>query len=676
MKRMLSRTIGLVALLVLTVSAAGVNQAYEVPIINKYGQTGLWNTQSARTLGMGRMVFNLYGNYSGHKDFINEVTTAYEADGTPSDSLDAIPEFTMTTLNVALGYGFTRFLDLSVMLPIYIDWIGTTTFYNSGTAYDYYPASGNNDPIGGAGDLTVAMTFQYPPYPHRRFFEMAYYGALTLPTGNPGYGRFPRHMYYHNKDNYADAETEQYFTAGKGKVEIDMKMLWTMDFRELAEAFPVLFHMNYGLRWNTNYYNEHVFLFNAGLEVRPTNFLALFLDFSAEPRFGSIQLERTPTPKSVASGALAPKRNMASDPLRLSPGIAFLVPGGFNMTFGTDISLASDTGNYTRSALKSQLGDTVYLNTAVEPKVSLAASIGWAGFVLPQDQDNDGIKDNNDNCPKEAEDYDGYNDGDGCPEYDNDNDGIPDTLDKCVNDAEDKDGFEDEDGCPDVDNDKDGVLDAADKCPLVAEDIDNFEDEDGCPELDNDKDGVADSVDACINKPEDMDGFKDEDGCPEPDNDLDGIPDSLDKCPSKPETFNTFEDEDGCPDEKPIVKVAPKAKEISRSAMVLNGVNFMSGKAVLTSDSYTMLNEVVRSLQEWPETKIEVQGHTDSVGSESSNKRLSYKRARTVMDYFSAQGIDPSRLRAVGMGESRPVADNATAEGRSMNRRVELHRID
>jgi OmpA-OmpF porin, OOP family len=98
---------------------------------------------------------------------------------------------------------------------------------------------------------------------------------------------------------------------------------------------------------------------------------------------------------------------------------------------------------------------------------------------------------------------------------DTDGDGILDKNDKCPNEAEDKDGFEDEDGCPDLDNDKDGIADKDDKCPNEAEDKDGFEDEDGCPDLDNDKDGIPDDKDKCPNEPETVNGYQDDDGCPD-----------------------------------------------------------------------------------------------------------------------------------------------------------------
>ena len=101
---------------------------------------------------------------------------------------------------------------------------------------------------------------------------------------------------------------------------------------------------------------------------------------------------------------------------------------------------------------------------------------------VDNDPDKDGIVGDADKCPNEAEDKDGFQDDDGCPDPDNDGDGIADAADKCANEPEDKDGFQDEDGCPDPDNDGDGVLDAADKCPTEPETKNGFQDEDGCPD--------------------------------------------------------------------------------------------------------------------------------------------------------------------------------------------------
>ena len=98
---------------------------------------------------------------------------------------------------------------------------------------------------------------------------------------------------------------------------------------------------------------------------------------------------------------------------------------------------------------------------------------------------------------------------------DADKDGVLGEDDQCPSIEEDRDGFQDDDGCPDFDNDRDGIYDSQDKCPDQAEDFDNFEDKDGCPDLDNDKDGFPDSSDVCPNNPETKNGYKDDDGCPD-----------------------------------------------------------------------------------------------------------------------------------------------------------------
>ena len=98
---------------------------------------------------------------------------------------------------------------------------------------------------------------------------------------------------------------------------------------------------------------------------------------------------------------------------------------------------------------------------------------------------------------------------------DEDKDGIPDEQDKCLLEAEDRDGFQDHDGCPELDNDNDGIEDTGDGCPEEPEDMDKFEDGDGCPDPDNDMDGILDANDRCIDKAETPNGIDDSDGCPD-----------------------------------------------------------------------------------------------------------------------------------------------------------------
>jgi OmpA-OmpF porin, OOP family len=214
-----------------------------------------------------------------------------------------------------------------------------------------------------------------------------------------------------------------------------------------------------------------------------------------------------------------------------------------------------------------------------------------------------------------------------------------------------------------TDRDGDGVPDDVDQCPDVPEDRDGFQDEDGCPDYDNDRDGVYDTQDECPNEAEDRDGFQDMDGCPDYDNDKDGILDDADNCPNHPETVNGYKDQDGCPDEQP--------KEIKQK-LILHGVNFKTASAELLEESYYVLENVFNSLEAFPQVKVEIGGHTDSQGNDDYNKTLSLDRAKSVMNYLVLRGISPDRLVARGYGETKPIADNATAEGRAENRRVEM----
>lgn len=251
---------------------------------------------------------------------------------------------------------------------------------------------------------------------------------------------------------------------------------------------------------------------------------------------------------------------------------------------------------------------------------------------------------------------------------DSDGDGIPDDLDRCPNDPEDRDGFEDQDGCPDLDNDKDGIPDALDKCPNDPEDKDGFQDQDGCPDYDNDNDGIPDAMDKCPNDPEDKDGFQDDDGCPDPDNDNDGIPDIRDKCPNQAETFNGYQDDDGCPDEIPAA--------VQKFTGVIEGINFKTNSADITSGSFVLLDRAVKVLQDYPDVSLEISGHTDSSGKPDHNRELSQRRAESVRTYFVNRGIAADRLQAIGFGQDRPIADNMTAAGRSRNRRTEFKLIN
>jgi outer membrane protein OmpA-like peptidoglycan-associated protein/opacity protein-like surface antigen len=257
---------------------------------------------------------------------------------------------------------------------------------------------------------------------------------------------------------------------------------------------------------------------------------------------------------------------------------------------------------------------------------------------------------------------------------DTDHDGVPNAADACPTQAEDMDGYQDQDGCPDPDNDLDQVADLDDRCPDLAEDIDGFQDDDGCPDLDNDGDQIVDALDKCPNDPEDKDGFADADGCPDPDDDGDGVLDSDDACPDTP--LGTPVGDDGCPAKGAPRVTAPAPMDLpdAGQGLVLQGVTFKTGSAELTPESITLLARVANSLVENPEVVVEVRGYTDAQGAAETNRDLSQRRAIAVREVLIQMGVSSTRLTAAGYGEEQPIADNATAEGRAKNRRVELHR--
>ena len=263
--------------------------------------------------------------------------------------------------------------------------------------------------------------------------------------------------------------------------------------------------------------------------------------------------------------------------------------------------------------------------------------------------------------------------GDEC-EADGDLDGVRDSKDLCPEEPEDYDGDRDEDGCPDADRDGDGVDDETDRCPDEPEDMDGFQDEDGCPDADNDTDGIRDDLDQCPNEPEDKDGFQDDDGCPDPDNDADGVLDTADKCPNEPEDLDGVEDADGCPDLEPVKEY--KTIVVTETRIELKQkIYFKSGKATILSKSFRLLDEVADVLITKKGLSVRIEGHTDSRGSATYNKKLSGKRADSVRSYLIAAGVESSRLVAVGYGEEVPIDSNDSKDGRARNRRVEFHII-
>lgn len=221
---------------------------------------------------------------------------------------------------------------------------------------------------------------------------------------------------------------------------------------------------------------------------------------------------------------------------------------------------------------------------------------------------------------------------------------------------------------PPSDTDGDGIDDAQDLCPLEPEDKDGYQDADGCPDPDNDGDGIADVDDKCPGDAEDKDGYQDADGCPDPDNDGDSVADVHDQCPNTPGIPSG--DKPGCP-KKTLIVVTEKEIRINEQ------IQFEFNRAVIKPGvSYRILDAVVAVLDDNPKIMLEVQGHTDNVGADGYNMRLSQARADAVRTYLVAHGIAASRLRSKGYGFHQPLVPNNSDANRSLNRRVQFIRTE
>ncbi|GAB4298984.1 MAG: hypothetical protein Kow0090_14460 [Myxococcota bacterium] len=211
------------------------------------------------------------------------------------------------------------------------------------------------------------------------------------------------------------------------------------------------------------------------------------------------------------------------------------------------------------------------------------------------------------------------------------------------------------------DSDGDGLDDCIDKCPNDPGAPNN----NGCPWGDRDGDKIIDPQDACPDEP----GLPEFQGCP--DRDGDGVPDKEDKCPDEPGVPEL----DGCPPpkyKKIVVNIEEGEIEIKEQ------VHFEYNKDVIKPESFPLLAEIADAINTIPkEYRISVEGHTDSTGSDAYNKKLSDRRANSVVKHLTERhGIDRRRLQAIGWGEERPIASNRTERGKQMNRRVEFLIID
>ncbi|MFN5189219.1 MAG: OmpA family protein [Chitinophagia bacterium] len=227
------------------------------------------------------------------------------------------------------------------------------------------------------------------------------------------------------------------------------------------------------------------------------------------------------------------------------------------------------------------------------------------------DQDDDGVSNENDDCPERS----GLLKYKGCPVPDEDGDGINDENDKCPN----AEGTVQYRGCPVPDTDKDGIPDDKDPCPTVA--------------------GLA--------------AYK---GCAIPDTDKDGVNDELDQCPTIPGIASN----NGCED------LQPKLNNIAAA------LKFEIGQVNIATKSLQGLDSLVQIMSQYPDTKLLITGHTDNTGSSKINDPLSLSRAKKVQSYLVKKGLAINRTSIIGLADKQPLASNETNKGRAQNRRVDL----
>jgi OOP family OmpA-OmpF porin len=327
---------------------------------------------------------------------------------------------------------------------------------------------------------------------------------------------------------------------------------------------------------------------------------------------------------------------------RITPGFSIFVQAGQHVMF-TDDERLDGVATPTVSRYVANAPTRNFLTTN-DRYLQFSGGL-TANFGKLKDADGDGVPDRKDKCPDTPQGV--KVDENGCP-LDTDGDGVADYQDKCP----DVKGLPALQGCPDADGD--GVADADDKCPNTPAGV--RVDASGCP-VDSDGDGVADYLDKCPNTPQ---GVKvDANGCPV-DTDGDGVPDYQDRCPNRPGPASNK----GCPE------IKAEQKKILNEATKY--IQFDFDKATLKKSSYPKLEQMVQIMNEYPDYSLSIAGHTDSKGNDEYNMRLSYERAASARAYMLSKGIPADRIESRGYGETKPIADNATAAGQALNRRVDF----
>jgi hypothetical protein len=317
---------------------------------------------------------------------------------------------------------------------------------------------------------------------------------------------------------------------------------------------------------------------------------------------------------------------------------------------GTRISLTPTILMRYEVAASRSLTTLKFTNAVVQGGLSLM--IGSKPLV---DNDGDGVYDRYDSCPGSR--LGALVDKRGCP-TDRDADGVPDGVDRCPNTPEG--ATVDAAGCT-MDTDGDGYLDGLDQCPDTPKGA--LVDARGCPS-DADGDGVLDGLDRCPLTP--AGATVDALGCPG-DSDNDGVLDGLDRCPDT--KVGATVDASGCATEP---APAPADSIQAERVWVLPGSIWALRGSVLSSPALPALDSVIGVLKAEPRATAEVNAFAQDRLVPTDNTRLSQRRANVIRDYLVSQGVEVSRVTAVGRGSQTLIVSDTTEAARTTNRRVEI----
>ena len=529
-----------IAIAGLAITVAAVSAAY-ANNLNTGGLSGVNNTYTAYSIGRGSYELGLsfkgeYGHEALH-EFL------------PGGAVE-LKDVVLLSQDLFLAYGLTNWMDVAADLPVYQDRI-----------------DGFDDFTAGIGDLGLSVKIMHPGMKTDALLRLAYVLRATLPTGNFDQGYFARDpMFAHvSQTNLGGAFTSDGFN-------LNPSLAWTLDFTRLRAPKPWLIHLNLGVdallypdqKENIPQENSSM---KAGLAVEwlASRDWSVYLDFYGKSRIANI-----------TDGPFL--EIFAKDRLVLALGTQGRFKSGLTAALAVEGGLSTQE-NFTRWSLVSE-GEVRDYGIQPTPIVGATVTLGFGRTGTKADSDFDRNPNATDKCPQDAEDYDGY---------------------------------EDEDGCPDPVHKPAAAERVTDTVIVVQRDTVQVT--------------RTDTVRVTVQ-------------------------DTL--------QFRAGQDPN---------------REMAFGQVTFPAVQFRLGSDELSRTSFKTLNDIAQSLKNFPGVKLQVIGHTDNTGSDATNAALSQKRAQAVVTYLVSQGIDASRLEAIGKGASLPVEPNTTAAVRLKNRRVEFKRV-